>query len=65
MYKRHEYQLAGVVSYWIFDPEDEVLTVLELVDGTYVERAVVKGDDVFEAELPFAVRIVPSELVSR
>jgi Uma2 family endonuclease len=62
---RGVYQDSGVASYWIFDPEDEVLTVLELVDGRYVERAVVKGDDVFEAELPFSVWIVPSELVSR
>lgn len=63
--KRGLYQESGVASYWIFDPDAEVLTVLELVDGQYVERAVVKGDDVFEAELPFAVRVVPSELVSR
>ncbi len=63
--KRELYEQTGVASYWIFDPIDQMLTVLELVDGVYVERAVVKGDDVFEAELPFAVRVVPSELVSR
>ncbi|MEV8375605.1 Uma2 family endonuclease [Kribbella sp. NPDC056861] len=61
--KRNLYQEAGVASYWIFDPEVEVLTVLELEDGRYVERAVVKGDEVFETELPFAVRIVPAELI--
>ena len=61
--KRGVYQESGVASYWIFDPEDEVLTVLELSDGRYVERAVVKGSDVFEAKLPFPVRVVPSELV--
>lgn len=65
MWKRQAYQESGVASYWLFDPEDEVLTVLELVDGQYVERAVVKGDDVFEAEFPFGVRVVPGELVSR
>jgi Uma2 family endonuclease len=53
IWKRKEYQDSGVTSYWIFDPEDESLTVLELVGGRYMERAVVKGDDVFEAELPF------------
>ncbi len=63
--KRMVYCESGVASYWLFDPEDEVLTVLELVGGQYVERAVVKGDDVFEAELPFGVRVVPAELVSR
>ncbi len=63
--KRGLYEQAGVASYWLIDPEQERLTVLELVDGSYVERAVVKGDDEFVAEVPFAVRVVPSELVSR
>jgi Uma2 family endonuclease len=61
--KRRVYEESGVWSYWIFDPEPEQLTVLELLDGHYVERAVVKGTDAFEAELPFPVRIVPAELV--
>lgn len=61
--KRNLYEEAGVGSYWIFDPEDEVLTVLELEGGRYVERAVVKAEDAFEARLPFTVRIVPAELV--
>lgn len=63
--KRNLYEEAGVRSYWIFDPEAEQLTVLELENGQYIERAAVKGDDAFEAELPFPVRIVPSELVRR
>jgi Uma2 family endonuclease len=63
VWKRLAYAQSGVQSYWIFDPEEVVLTVLELEDGQYVEQAVVKGDDVFEAELPFAVRVVPGELV--
>ncbi len=61
--KRKLYEEAGVQSYWIFDPEPEQLTVLELVDGHYIEWAVVKGTDAFDAELPFPVRIVPAELV--
>ncbi|TDU91645.1 Uma2 family endonuclease [Kribbella voronezhensis] len=61
--KRGVYEESGVVSYWMFDPMAEQLTVLELVDGHYVERAVVKGSDAFEAELPFPVRVVPAELV--
>ncbi|WP_020391237.1 Uma2 family endonuclease [Kribbella catacumbae] len=63
--KRGLYEEAGVTSYWMFDPDAEVLTVLELEGGRYVERAVVKGDDAFDAELPFRVRIVPGELVRR
>lgn len=61
--KRRLYEETGVTSYWTFDPETEVLIVLELEDGRYLERAVVKGEQVLEAELPFTVRIIPAELV--
>ncbi|MDX6251698.1 MAG: hypothetical protein QOF10_5058 [Kribbellaceae bacterium] len=63
--KRDLYERAGVASYWILDPEDAVLTVLELVSGRYVKRVLVKDEEVFEAKLPFPVRIVPAELVRR
>ena len=61
--KRGVYEQAGVGSYWILDPEKETLTVLELVDGVYVERDVVSGEKVFDATLPFPVQIVPAELL--
>jgi Uma2 family endonuclease len=62
--KRHAYEKAGVASYWILDPLVSVLTVLELVDGRYVERTF-KDDEIFEAQRPFPVRIVPAELTRR
>ncbi|MFD7156051.1 Uma2 family endonuclease [Kribbella sp. NPDC059898] len=61
--KRRLYEQAGVASYWIFDPANEELTVLELEGDTYVERAVVTGKEAFDAELPFTVRLVPADLV--
>lgn len=61
--KRGVYEQAGVGAYWILDPVQESLTVLELVDGTFVERDVVIGEKVFEATLPFPVQIVPAELL--
>jgi Uma2 family endonuclease len=61
--KRGLYEQAGVRCYWILDPEKEALTVLELVDGVYVERDVVSGEKVFDATLPFPVQIVPAELL--
>jgi Uma2 family endonuclease len=63
--KRNLYERAGVASYWTFDPEQEALTVLELRGKAYAEVAVTKADEVFEATLPFRVRVVPSELIRR
>jgi Uma2 family endonuclease len=61
--KRRLYEEAGVGAYWIFDPAKAQLTVLALTGGTYDEQTVVTGHAVFEAEFPFAVRIVPAGLV--
>jgi Uma2 family endonuclease len=63
VFKRKLYEGAGVASYWMFDPDEVRLTVLELEEGEYVERAVVSGDEVFEAEIPFAVKVVPAEII--
>ncbi|MGI9120303.1 MAG: Uma2 family endonuclease [Acidimicrobiales bacterium] len=38
--KRHVYAEAAIPAYWLVDPDAETITVLELVDGEYVERAV-------------------------
>lgn len=61
--KRLAYEAAGVPWYWMVDPDEPSLTVLELVDGSYVEHAHVVGDGAYEATAPFAVRVVPSGLV--
>jgi len=61
--RRALYELSGVQSYWMFDMEHTTLTVLELADGKYVERAFVRGDEVFETEIPFPVKVVPAELI--
>jgi Uma2 family endonuclease len=61
--KRRLYEEAGVASYWIFDPAQEQLTVLELAGSSYREQAVVTGKEFLEAELPFPVRIAPADLV--
>lgn len=61
--KRHVLEQAGVQSYWLFDPEQPTLTVLELVAGAYQEVATVQGEQAYDAVLPFPVTIVPSELV--
>ena len=54
--KRAKYEAAGVPAYWIADPVAGRMTVLELEDGEYVERAVVETSDV-ALERPFPVTV--------
>lgn len=61
--KRHLSERAGVASYRILDPREPSLTVLELASSRYVEVAVVRGEQSFDAVRPFPVRVVPGELV--
>ena len=49
--KRQVYGEAGVPEYWIFDPRQDTVTLLELRDGQYVERAVLTGDDTLTTPL--------------
>ncbi len=63
--KQAFYARLGVASYWLVDPNPELPTLTALVlDGDdYHQLATATGDEPFEATEPFAVRIVPSELV--
>ena len=61
--KKAAYERLGVISYWVVDPAQPALMVFELDDeGRYHQVAEVKGDDAFQAERPFPVRIVPAQL---
>jgi Uma2 family endonuclease len=64
MLKRQVLQDAGVPSYWLVDPDDPSLTVLELSEGAYVEVARVSAGDAWTAERPFPVTVVPAELLT-
>jgi Uma2 family endonuclease len=62
--KRDAYQRMGTPSYWIIDPDVPRLMALELDRrGQYQVVADVKGDDAFDAERPFPIRIVPNQLL--
>ncbi len=63
--KRQALQDRGVPSYWLVEPDDLVVTVLELEDGVYVERARIAPGDVFEVQRPFPLTLAPAELVRR
>ena len=49
--KRQIYAEAGVQEYWPIDPNNDTVTKLELQDGEYVERAVLRGDDTLTTPL--------------
>ena len=55
--KRAKYQATGVPAYWIADPVAPRLTVLELEDGEYVERAVLQQGDAVALTRPYDVTI--------
>lgn len=64
--KKAAYERMGVQSYWLVDPDVPSLTVFELDgDGRYRQHAEVAGDQAFHAERPFAVSVVPAELLGR
>ena len=45
VYKRRVYGEAGVGEYWVVDPRDDTVMVLELRGGGYVERAILGVGD--------------------
>lgn len=62
--KRAAYEARGVASYWLLDPREPSVTVLELRGGRYVDAAAATGDEEVVMERPFPVRLVPAELVA-
>lgn len=64
--KKAFYERLAAPRYWLVDPDAEapVLTVFALVDGRYEQVAKVDGEQPYEADLPFPVRVVPARLVA-
>ena len=49
--KRRIYAEAGVLEYWLIDPENDSVTLLELGNGEFVERAALGADDTLTTPL--------------
>ncbi len=50
--KRAKYAAAGVPEYWIVDPANEVILVLELSGGEYAERTLSRSDTLVTPTIP-------------
>ena len=61
--KRLAFEGAGVPHYWLVDPDEPSIVVLELVDGAYREAARAMGTESLEVSSPFAATLVPAALV--
>lgn len=64
--KAREYAEFGIGSYWIINPSAEKPGIVELrlEDGRYREIGQTFGEDVFETDVPFPVRLVPHWLIA-
>ena len=60
--KREVYAAGGVASYWVCDPDEPSVTVLELVDGAYTQARAV-GAECIGVTAPYAVTLVPTDLL--
>lgn len=60
--KRERLQRAGCPHYWLVDPVEPSVTVLDLVDGVYQETAHAVGEAELRVEAPFPVTLVPARL---
>ncbi len=49
--KRRDYAKAGILEYWIVDPRQQLVTVLALEDGVYVEHGVTTGNGAASSKL--------------
>jgi Uma2 family endonuclease len=61
--KRHVFEQGGVASYWLVDPLEPSVTVLELRDGDYVEAGRAVGAERLAVSQPFSVELTPAALL--
>ena len=57
------YEAAGVPSYWLVDPDEPSLTVMDLDGDRYGEPLSASGDQELRVERPYPLAITPAALV--
>jgi Uma2 family endonuclease len=55
--KRHEYAAAGIPTYWIVDPIEQAMRVLELDEGAYREAETVRPGAEWRTDRPFRLSV--------
>ncbi len=63
-YKRSEYGARGIAEYWIVDPLQQQVTVLEWVEGLYEEK-VYTGNSVITSPLLGVLELTTAQLLQR
>ncbi|MFB2892186.1 Uma2 family endonuclease [Aerosakkonemataceae cyanobacterium BLCC-F50] len=61
-YKRSEYAARGIAEYWIVDPMQQKVTVLEWVEGLYEEK-VYQGDSAIASPLFGVLNLTSSQIL--
>jgi Uma2 family endonuclease len=61
-YKRSEYAARGIAEYWIVDPIQKQITILELVEGFYEEK-VYQGSDRLNSPLLTQIDLTAEQLL--
>lgn len=61
-YKRSEYAARGIAEYWIVDPMQQKVTLLEWVEGLYEEK-VYEGDNPIISPLLGVLSLTPAQIL--
>ncbi len=61
--KRDRFEPAGIAWYWLVDPDEPAVVVLELRDGRYVEAGRAAGSERLAVRAPYDVVLCPADLL--
>jgi Uma2 family endonuclease len=61
-YKRSEYAARGISEYWIVDPMQQKVTIVEWVEGMYEEK-VYRGDEPIASPMLGTLELTPTQVL--